>query len=251
MFKKLKITHHPFPKDRTLIEKVVRKLVLPPSKKKFFLFGGKYSYKRRQSRLKANFPVRYFLSETLPSFLAFVKNRYIEKPRTWIKYRTTRRFHVLKMRTLEPGYYDTDTRMLHAVFQLLVDYVEVELARMNIDFKGTWKNGRCPEAGVNYLEWEIDDEMCKVGASPTQSDLAKEKLYLYKWWTESRPLRVDPWDTDIIWANKARGSSLDDFFAGNYDPEPGTQAQTLESFYDQEDQEMLERLVVIRKSLWT
>ena len=45
-----------------------------------------------------------------------------------LAHRTTRRFHIVKIRSLMPGYHDTDTRILHSMMNLVVDHVEISLA---------------------------------------------------------------------------------------------------------------------------
>ena len=60
---------------------------------------------------------------------------YVFKDLTWwIRYRTTNRFHVLKMPSMKPGWCDTDGRLLHASFTLLENYVEKEKPFKIIDW---------------------------------------------------------------------------------------------------------------------
>jgi len=68
----------------------------------------------------------------------------------------------LKIHTLEKGYKENEDIILHAVFQVLTDYVEIEKP-----FK--------------WFDWETKKE----------KELKKEIKYLYKWWTKIRPNRVD------------------------------------------------------------
>lgn len=65
---------------------------------------------------------------------------------------------ILKMTSLEKGYYDVDTLMLHANFQLLVDYVEKEDA-------------------LNFIDWS-DNKKSRA--------IEKEIKYLYNWWKTER-----------------------------------------------------------------
>jgi hypothetical protein len=185
----------------------------------------------------------------------------------YLRYRTTRRYHVVDTKLI-PAYYDADTRILHANFSILVDFVEVEKAWMN-----TWCNNnkynklswvekkfmsfRSPEDGIEYLNWEI--ERCD---NPSQSKSAKEILELYTWWKEIRPNRVDPFDLagynevfkDENWRDRFTLSE-----DGCYVMKPLTQKQKavfkkadkIEQQYDKEDETMLIRLMKIRKSLWT
>ena len=72
----------------------------------------------------------------------------------WVRHRTTHRFHVLHINSLKPGWWDTDTRLLHAAFTLLEEHVEKEKP-----FKVT--------------EWNSTDE---------SREHANEIHDLYLWW---------------------------------------------------------------------
>jgi hypothetical protein len=65
--------------------------------------------------------------------------------------------------------------------------------------------------------------------SPQQAVTAREQLFLYNWWTVTRPARPDPY-----------GNLVE---AGKYGE--------IEEAYEQEDEDMLHRLITIRRSLWT
>jgi len=152
------------------------------------------------------------------------------------------RYHIVKT-GLKPGWHDTDERILHANFQLLVDYIESELAWLeysmnyekygNIGWFRRWRFKRNKEMGLTHLNWEInlpDDFDGRQAAS------AKEKLALYKWWTEERPKD---------WENQG---SLIDIPNGIYATENYFEKE--KSLY-QKDEDMLIRLMKIRTSLWT
>jgi hypothetical protein len=127
-------------------------------------------------------------------------------------------------------WWDADTRILHANFQILVDYVERELAWMQliVEDKVRWyhrwvsiRNAR--ELALKYLHWEIT----QVGGEQGQSAQAIKDLYL--WWKDERPSRKDPWD----------------------EFEEGQDAARAESQHEDEDTEKLTELISIRGWLWT
>jgi hypothetical protein len=157
----------------------------------------------------------------------------------WVQHRTFKRFHVIKIRTLKPGYYDVDDRMLHGCFQLLVDYVEKEKPFENTD-------------------WKWSQEVV---------DVAKEIRALYQWWKEVRPARKDPLrelkdeerpkafecysrqtDGSLVYGDKER--QLEDTRYPKYKPAL-EEHRRLELSWDDEDREMLIRLMKIRLHLWT
>ncbi len=72
----------------------------------------------------------------------------------------------LKINTLEKGWQDQDKIMLHAAFQTLVDFVELEK----------------PD---EIVDWNADE---------THRQIWKEICELYKWWKTKRPARKSPLD---------------------------------------------------------
>lgn len=188
----------------------------------------------------------------------YIKNRFFDK------------MHYLQTR-LEPGkYYDLDTRLLHGLFESLVDFVEVEKAHMQ-QMMGEedkplryrfwflrFSSIRSKELGFKYLEWEATlDEPGQEYPCNDQAKTAREIMELYTWWKEKRPARPDPYDItgwteycaskpdgELFWATKtdeerAQSKSMLD------------QMNDIEKQYDDEDEQMMLRLIKIRKSLWT
>jgi hypothetical protein len=189
---------------------------------------------------------------------------------------------------LTPGvYHEIDTRILYGLFETLVDFIEVEKARIEVIFDQEsarkygftgltkfldWigiKQWRSAEAGIKYLEWEMSltDDVClfeeKEYAPPTPQSLsAKEQYELYNWWKNVRPLRPDPYDasgwTELC--EKRRGTNkepLSSFWCDQTDEDRAETHKALnlcnqiEQQYFNEDTEMLIRLIKIRANLWT
>lgn len=196
-------------------------------------------------------------------------------------------------------YHEVDERMLHGMFQTLVDFIEIEKAWMNVifgqdenrkKFGYTWweMNGwlnwiftekRHPESGLAHLEWEMslvkDDEW--YGNNPEsieeakrkgeymtltpQGQAAREQYELYCWWKHIRPNRPDPFDVsgynDYF---KRLEQENRDFLEALEDQSEELTAisrkcskdcHEIEEEYEKEDEEMLIRLIQIRRSLWT
>jgi hypothetical protein len=227
-------------------------------------------------KTKSARPVAYFLSETLPGFCKDVSEIItdpIHKTRYWIRTRTVDKYHVIKT-GLAPGYQDAGTRILHGNFSLLVDYVEVELAWMNVVFdkekfkKVPWwskgwlrfKSFRNKELGLDHLRWEMTLDSPSVPASdrnPVQAARAKEVWELYHWWKHIRPTRPDPHDASG-WSEWCESKPFSDLLDDEKTPEEQTKVRNMinrsreiEEKYSQEDEDMLIRLIKIRESLWT
>ena len=118
-------------------------------------WGGWEEWK---DKVKTDTPLAYFLTETVPMFLDDVHYNITEiynKPRRYIRNRYFNKIHMLPT-GLEPGlWWDDDSRLEGALIQLIIDHVEIQLAWQNMygEKKYKWVKGRCPEAGLDYLEW--------------------------------------------------------------------------------------------------
>lgn len=192
----------------------------------------------------------------------------------FIRYRVYDRYNIIKIHSLKPGYWDADTRLLHGMFDLLVDFIEIEKAHMHKIFDDTGKykwykrlhgwvpfiKDRDPEAGLDYLDWEI--EFAKD--CPGQSESAQEQKILYLWWKKF-PERKDPWQEwydfhDSMWSKYALlVKDLSRFNMGkimtglelNEESRLLKRCQELESSNTQEEEDMLIRLIKVRECLWT
>lgn len=190
-----------------------------------------------EKEMAKKYPVRYFITETIPDHYDMWCRR-IRSAYWWVRYRTTNRNHILKIHSLEPGWHDRDTRMLHACFQLLIDYIEIELPRREYRLKSA--KARRASKGLELLDEMIEDPSCHHGPSPTQAEAAQIKKDLYLWWTETRAKRIEAWADPLIWTDEAKAEGT-----------AGEQASYLEHCYDEEDQLMLKRLISVRNTLWS
>jgi hypothetical protein len=204
---------------------------------------------------KSKHPFRYYIAEELlndiQDFFCFPKD-VCKVIRNYINNRYVHKTHYLKT-GLKPGeYYEFDFRMLHGLFNELVDFVEIEKAHMcsitNNDEskKYKFKKGRCIEAGLDYLDWE--SKLTHKDELTQQAESAIKTLKLYNWW-KNRINRPDPMD-ESGWSdycdNKEYRSKITD--EGR---EKLNKLQELEEKYDQEDEDMMIELIKIRRSLWT
>jgi hypothetical protein len=201
---------------------------------------------------KKKHPFRYWVAEELLRKLQDFINLPIDIYHTveiYIRNRFIDKIHYLRT-DLTPGeYYDLDTRILHALFTELTDLVEVECASMqryneeNINY--VFKKGRCSLAGLDYLNWagrlKYDESM---GFNPehedydkptAQAEAALTTLELYNWW-KNRDNRPDP----HTMSTKEKDG-----------PQYYLKIDDTEQKYENEDTDMLVKLVKIRGSLWT
>lgn len=226
-------------------------------------------------------PVAYFIMQTVPDkFDDFIK--FFTKPVNDLRYglrvRIFDRYHVINT-GLKPGYADMDTRMMHGLFNMLVEFVEVEKAHMQVVFdpaerklrKHPWwskgytrfKSFRDAEAGLAHLKWEMTLDGANLplyDQSPTQASAAREVWELYHWWKFVRPIRPDPLDASG-WSEHCDLLTLAGKHVLGDTPHTAEEldrstaclkkSHELEQMFDDEDEQMLIRLVKVRKSLWT
>ncbi len=247
-----------------------------------------------EARAKRDFPIRWWLAEEgldhLQKFVMYIPDK-LHAIKYYVNNRWVTKTHAL---TAHPNdiprgeWRDVGNRFLPCLFNELRDFVEVELAwwhiawsdndekkKYNAPFWATgwfrWRTWRCPQAGLDNLEWQRNlvwrEEECEPGSpnigKPTyQAIKAQEILELYKWWTEVYPNRPDPYDasgwSDYCEASRqANGGKLS--WNGHKDnPELKKMSnkahkllQKIESDYNKEDENMMIRLIKIRESLWT
>jgi len=139
----------------------------------------------------------------------------------------------LKINTLNKGWHDKDDVLLHASFQLLVDFIENEH----------------PD---RFIDWNADKLHRRAW---------KEIKSLYKWWKEKRPARKDPLDDKKLPTPPMRFKKISG--SENYEMvEPDKKKfakyykaikthSRLEKKWFEEDQRNLHRLIEIRDFLWT
>lgn len=128
----------------------------------------------------------------------------------------------LKIKTLT-GYCDRDVVLLHASFQILVDFVDLEWGGKNVCFGKLHKIKEAEKdmKSHGYSKRDIKREITHLVKS---NEITNEIWDLYNWWVKVRPVRVD---------------------SHVYDPKK-------RNFTDEiEDDEMLIRLVKVRANLWT
>jgi len=217
---------------------------------------------RWERMTKARYPILYFLRKRVPTMVR-VKRRQFNDAIWWVRYRTINRNHVMRIRGLKPGYYEPDTKILYTSFTLLREYVERGLACRNFRWyeeripkwvpkwlKNHWPRKINPQAGIDYLRWEIEDEDMQAQA-PEQSANAAVIMRLYLWWTQERGERIDPHKDFRIWdgVEEPRGGMFT-----RTSPEYSAALDSMSKaneFYDAQDQAMLVKLIGVRRSLWS
>lgn len=146
-----------------------------------------------------------------------------------IQYRISPRHQYHLVNTgLRPGYYDEDTRMLHACMSLLVEHVE---------------RGHGGAGVLQEFTDQLRNEPDLWGGAPvdSQADHQAEVIAIYHWWKVQRPA---DWEREDAMSLSLYGEH----------PAPICTAEELWAFEDklhENDQAMLRRLIEVRRGLWT
>jgi hypothetical protein len=221
-------------------------------------------------------PIRYwFKNDFSHKVISPIRWKY-KNVQNWVRHRTYDRYHVIKTE-LEPAYHEVERRLLYANFSLLKDFVEVELAWSNYCWKddsekkelterywlykyipfGHYKF-REPGIALKHLEWAMtldDPALPPHERNVEQAHNAREICALYKWWTVDRPARVE-----VPFSPLPKSDDDDDYIFGNIDrttPEFKAYSDSVDARNEQyedwyeEDNQMLHRLIKIRRGLWT
>jgi len=192
---------------------------------------------------------------------------------------------------IRPGQWcDVGNRFLPCLFNELVDFVEVELAWWQIawadpaekakykaPFWATgwfrWRTWRCAQAGLDNLDWQrslkhdVDSGWAEgdpnIGKPTPQAVKAQEVLDLYRWWKDVYPNRPDAhdasgWSEYCELKRKEHGETGLSFMKESANPETRalgdaalTKTHEIEQAYEEEDTEMMIRLIKVRHGLWT
>ena len=117
------------------------------------------------------------IREFLEDRIYFPIYRCVSRAKWWVLWRfhPRHRYNVVKT-GLPPGYYDAPEAMLHACFSLLKDYVEIE-----------HEGAEALARHIDMLVQECLDDNLMVGSLDRQIEIEREALNLYLWWTRERP----------------------------------------------------------------
>ncbi len=193
--------------------------------------------------VKEMHPVKYWIAETAADFIRYniwlpIK-RPFENMRYWLVSHLipSRRYHMLDLRQpclkgsdqecYRYGWCDVPDKMLYAMFNLLGEYLNKENPQEPIQ----WRTREQIEA----------DEMLK-----TQQAALDEANAIYDWWTVTRHAEAGTRNhllDDWIAARKVKAINRAEYLR--------TMLEAQEKFNEDKIDEMVARLMKIRRSLWT
>jgi hypothetical protein len=221
--------------------------------------------------------VVYFIPDSLYSIKYYINNRWVSRTHSLTAH----------AKDIKPGdWCDVGNRFLPCLFNELVDFVEIELAWWQIAWNSEesdkykapfwasgwfrWRVWRCPQAGLDNLEWQRnlrwnEDEVGKdfkgLGELTPQAVKAQEILDLYTWWTQTYRNRPDAYEASgwtaaceaqrLANGGKLSWSTPKDPVLKKAQDKAHKLLQKIEADYEKEDEEMMIRLIRVRHGLWT
>jgi hypothetical protein len=245
-------------------------------------------WKAWEIKAKSEYPFRFWMVETgfskIQDFFGYIPDK-IHNIRYYLNNRFMSKSNALTAhpRDIKPGTWcDVGYRILPCLFNELVDFIEIEKAWMHVVWdkearekyntpfwrRKSWlrwlKAWRCPEAGLEHLEWEMslvndyDENSPDYGKPTIQAMNAREQKALYEWWTITRRNRPDAYEISG-WNKLHEGDDrpiLERLEDTSIERTEATKTALdmltkLEKEYEDEDEEYLIRLIKIRNSLWT
>jgi len=155
--------------------------------------------------------------------------RQIRDTKYYLRNRFIRKHHLINT-TLEKGkWWDTDTRLLYGTMQLLVEFIE-------------------KEKPFEYINWDSDD---------LHKNAAKEMNAIYAWWKDY-PRKVEEQDKALsTWSDAKFKDKSKDILECINSPDTEEDKKNwklineLEEKLLNEEEDMMIRLIKIRRFLWT
>lgn len=239
---------------------------------------------------KSAHPIRFWIAEEglhyAQNFLMWPIDQ-VYNFKYWINNRFVSKTHALTSNLKKGQWHELDERLLHCLFDELVNYVEIELAASNFRWDEEarkkyktpfwavgwfrWRTYRNVEAAMEYLNWaselrytkeEVGEDSPELGKLTYQALVARDVKVLYNWWKNERPNRPDPYEASGWNAYCATREKTEDSLgwlsrSARSDEEQANVEHMLnvlhkmEDRYRKEDEKMLIKLIKIRHGLWT
>jgi hypothetical protein len=235
---------------------------------------------------------RYWMAEEGLDYLqniVYAPMTLLNAIRSYISNRFVVKTHALTSHLKRGKWHEFDTRLLHSIFDELINFVETEFAHQfyiwttedQTKYHISWYRKffrigfwRCPEAGIDYLHWAsqlkhddvwVDKNIPEYDKPTPQALAAQEILILYQWWKSDRPNRPDPgvasgWSAYCEEKDKEAKARGEDPLSSIIDKDKTDDKRSrelmdichqMEQQQENEDTAMLIRLIKIRQRLWT
>lgn len=197
---------------------------------------GQATWDDWEEKVKVMYPVRYFLVEELVPWFNLQWRKYVTDPIYWFKchFMKSHKYHILSLRqpankefgfpAYKYGWIDSDTKMTYALFNILNIYVKDEMPHQY-----------CPS----------EEEVIAEPHLQHQRNAWLETKAIHYWWNVER-----------LRQQKAHDELLHRWSEARKVDAPETQQlwdemKETEKALEDKEEEMIIRLIKIRRSLWT
>lgn len=187
---------------------------------------------------KKEYPVRYFLLETLPKLCRRWIRWYIIDFYWNCRNRFFSKYHLIDTGLNPKMWHDLDSKLIGAIKKLTINYVEKELDK---NFSTFYPNENEVEDNVDMKEfWE---EKIKTGNTLQE---------IYKWWKVDRPILKQKIDDIYKKTSELYPRDKDDIFSLDKRRLPSyEEIENIEKEIQKGDTDAAIKLVEIRGHLWT
>ena len=195
---------------------------------------GQVTWEDWEEKVKAMYPVRFFLIQELVPLIKVKWRKYVWEPWYWLKCHVipSYRFHKLDLRqpkvkgeySYQYGWLDSDSQILYALFNILNNFVKHEMP--------SWY---CPS----------EEDVAEDASLLNQRNKYLEVKSIHYWWNVERKRR-DKHHSDLLtkWHDARQKNDPAEH-------QYWTELKDVEKDNKDKEDEMLARLLKVRGSLWT
>ncbi len=206
-----------------------------------------HEWNELDAHLAEVFPVQFFFRETLRRWISRRWSRVSNlKWKVIHRLHPSHRYHIIKPRTLEPGYHDPDRRIMHAMFHEVCEFAENNLMG----------------DGIEGTKWTAEHEMDDEFFHGEQFTREKQIIELRNWWVIDRKNRKIV--SDAMWGvlGEVRPEGVDEttswIFNSKYNDTPeykeyrrqSDHIHEIQEQWKQEDNRKMHELVDLLPHLW-
>ncbi len=204
-----------------------------------------------EKKLKNEYPIRYVIGEAANLFFQpFRHTKWkLKHAYWWVQYRVNPKhnYRTIKIKRLDPGYYDEDTLLFYAMFEIFETFMKRQLTNPQI----VWEYDKS-----HYPDWMIEDDPEGIQKDiDSHNTRWKEMNEIYNWWVNVYPKREETLpeypELPKEWGMMAAlNEDFDDTEEIKEYKRVGDIHWKAEEDWHKEDEEMMIRLVKIQSSLW-
>lgn len=219
---------------------------------------GLSEWNKWDAETKAKYPVRFFFQEDLHKWFHQNVSHTFSDMYWWVRYRTINRdYWIIKPRTLTPGWKDERTLILHGAFEVLTRYWEHHKKYQGLAWWPTEEELKEYDIEIEQAKTERDKEFLQAEKDSivNQKVFCDEAHTLYIWWSKIRPNReltlpkLPKHNKDWGILAFANEDKKNDPTVKEYKRVLDIHIKMKES-WELEDDDMLIRLMKIRRGLW-